>query len=87
MEFRPRRSGDAMGRPENLFQAIESEELAGLVARVIGRETGVIRGVPILSENGKRKMRTEAVELGDHLIAVGNRQRSAGAKIVLDIDR
>jgi len=43
-------------------------------------------GVPVLSEDDVVELSAERVDKRDDLVAVLNRERSAGAEVVLDVD-
>jgi hypothetical protein len=61
---------DAMHRPKNLFDPIEHDSVARLLARMIRSETSMIWRVPILRRNYKLEPILELVRERNDLIAM-----------------
>jgi hypothetical protein len=72
--------------PENLLQAVDFHDLAHAPARMISREAGVVRRMPVLSRQNELEPALRAIGDGHDLIAVPNRERASRHEIVLKVD-
>src|SRR5947207_1020133 len=77
---------NAMHRPEDLFDTVEYDAIAGLFTRMIRGETTVIGRMPILCGKNQRETLLQFVGQRNDFVTVRDRQRPAGQKIVLKID-
>src|SRR5438874_7119892 len=75
-----------MHRPEDLFDTVEYDAIAGLFTRMIRGETTVIGRMPILCGKNQRETLLQFVGQRNDFVTVRDRQRPAGQKIVLKID-
>src|SRR6266404_5891187 len=78
---------DAMHWPERLRQTIRINLLEDLFAWMICREAAVVRRMPILRRDHKRKHRLQLVRNRNYRVAVRDSQGAAGKEIVLDINQ
>src|SRR5690349_15366781 len=76
----------AVRRPEDLRQTIEVDHLADFLSRMIRGEAAMIFWMPILCRDDQLKLRLELIDDRNDPIALRNRQRPAGAEVILKID-
>ena len=77
----------AMDRPEDLLQAVEFDDVARLLARVIGGEAAMVGRMPVLRCYDQVEVWLQPVHHGYHSISLRHRQRAAGNEIVLNIGK
>src|SRR5437016_3664090 len=75
-----------MHRPQDLFDSVEYDAIAWLLARVICGETAVITRMPIFGRNDDIKARLQFIGEEDDFITVRHWQGAAGQKIILKIN-
>src|SRR5215467_6635115 len=80
------RSLHAMVRPQNLLAIRHLDRVERLLAGMRTGERGVPRGMPVLGQDYMRESGSQLVDHRDDRITIGNRERSAEAEIVLDVD-
>jgi len=85
-EFRAGGILNAVDRPEDLRQPGEFDPVSRHVTGVIGGETAMICGMPILSGDNEIEARHEVFDDRDDLVAIRNCERASGQEIILDID-
>ena len=73
-------------RPEDLFDAVERNAVAGFFTGMIWRETAVVGRMPILRSKNQIEPSLQFICHRDDFITVRHRQRAAGQKIILKID-
>ena len=77
---------DTMRRPENLRDTVQIDDLTDLVPRVIRGKASVLGRMPILGGQHEIKAILESIDHGDHFVPSWYCQRTAGQKIVLDVN-
>ncbi len=77
---------DAMGRPEGLLAIGQCDGFERFSVPMLGGEGDVVFRVPVLGEDHGFEPGREVVDERDYCLAMFNRQRAAGAEIILDID-
>src|SRR5262249_49920736 len=77
---------NAMHRPEDLFDSIENDAIAGFFAWVICGKTAVIGRMPILGRHDQIEASLQFICKRDDLITMRNRQGATREKINLKID-
>src|SRR5258708_1397383 len=75
-----------MGRPKDLFQAVQHDPFARLLPRVIGGETAVMGGMPILRGNDQFELGLQCVDDGNNFVCFGDGQWASGNEVGLDMD-
>ena len=75
-----------MHRPEDLFDSIENDPVARLLASMICGKTAMIGRMPILGRDNKIEASLQFVCKRDDLITMWHRQGAARQKIILKID-
>src|ERR1044071_9336131 len=78
---------DTMRRPERLRQTIEVNLLEYFFAGMICREAAMVRRMPILRRDHKRKHRLQLVRNRNYRVAVRDSQGTAVEEVVLDINQ
>ena len=77
---------NAMHRPEDLFDSVENDAIAGLFAPMISGETAVVGRVPVFGPNHLIEASLQFIRKRDDLITMRHRQGAARQKIILKID-
>ncbi len=86
MQRSTRARHNAMGGPEDLVAIGQFDGLERLAARMAGGEGDVAGRMPVLRNDDGLEILGDLIDDGHHGIAIGDCERPAGAKIVLDID-
>ena len=86
MKLRAARALHAMRRPERLRAVRELDGFVGLFAGMRRGKGRMIGRMPVLSKNDVLESRRDAMDGRDDLVAAGNGERAAGAKIILHVD-
>lgn len=76
-----------MLRPQDLRQAVQIDNFADRVSKMIGRETSVIGRVPILRSHDEIEGLLELIDDRDDAVALRNGESAAGDEVVLNIDQ
>ncbi len=84
-KVRARSALHAVGGPKDLREAVELDHGAGRLARMIRRETAVIRRVPVLGGHDEVEGGLQTVEHGNDFIASGDGQGATGKKVILQV--
>ena len=77
---------DAMVGPERLGAIAQLDFFERALSGVGAGEGGMRGGVPVLGEDDVPEFGSDAVNDGDHRVAVGYGQRATGAEVVLHVD-
>jgi hypothetical protein len=77
---------DAMGGPEGLRAIGQCDGFEWFFGPVLGGEGDMVFRVPVLREDHGFEPGREVVDERDYCLAMLDRQRAAGAEIILDID-
>jgi GNAT superfamily N-acetyltransferase len=77
---------DTMIRPQGLHPIRNSDGVEWIPARVTGSKGSMSWRMPILREHHMRKTEDQAIHGRNHQIALGHRQCSSGAEIILNIN-
>ena len=77
---------NAMHRPENLFNAVKNDPVAGFFARMICGKTAVITWVPVFCRNNQIESLLQFICNWNDFITMRHRQRAARQEIILKID-
>ena len=83
---RPRRTCNAVRRPQHLLHAVEPHRFKGLFSWMIGCEAFVISRMPIRRQNDKVKAVHEAVDGLYNRIALRHCQSASRQKVILHIN-
>ena len=78
---------DAVDWPEDLREAVESDDFTGLPAGMIGCKAAVVRRMPILGCDDEVEMRLQPIDNRHDLASFIDGQCAAGNKVVLNIDQ
>src|SRR5438552_12921002 len=75
-----------MHRPQDLFDPIENDAVAGLLSLVVCSEAAVVGRMPIFGRDDEIEASLQFIGKRDDLITVRGGQRAAWQKIILKID-
>jgi hypothetical protein len=75
-----------MHRPEDLFDAIENDAIAWLLARVVFSETAVIGRMPIFGRENEIEFLLQFICHWDDFITLRDGKGAARHKIILEVD-
>ena len=77
---------NAMHRPEDLFDSIENDAIAGFFSWMVGGKTAVIRWMPVFCRNHQIESLLQFICERNDLITMRHRQGAARHEIILKID-
>ena len=86
MKIRAEAALDAVIRPQCLLAIGHGDRLERLAAGMAGRKARMAGRMPVLRQHDMFGIADHVVDQRHDLVAAGNRQRAAGAEIVLQVD-
>jgi hypothetical protein len=75
-----------MHRPEDLFDSVENDPVAGFFAWVVCGKASVIRWMPVFCRNHQIEILLQFISDRYDLVTMWYRQGAARHKIILEID-
>jgi len=86
-EFGAGRVLDAVIGPEQLFQTVQPDRLAGAMSRMLAGKAGMSGRMPVFAGHHQIVSGHPAIGAGDDLITLGYGQGAAGQEILLEVDQ